>query len=402
MESPNRTYVAELDQLRGIAALLVFYYHALHGAKGAAGYTEWLTSQFPPLCLVFEGHTGVALFMVLSGFVLARGTFGRPLNYGQFLKNRTLRIFPLMTFVVVFGIYGSSDYSLSGIIAPFLLLTNTSISFNDQTFLSGSVWTIAVEFQFYLIAPFLFAFVSKQGFRYLLLALTLVFFIKLIVLWSNHDKPASLAAIPYYTIVGRLTQFLIGIGLAYWFYGGGRPLSRRVGLTILIPSLLGVLAFVSVLNQTGGFWVWHPWRVAQQEIEGLVWAGVIAGYTIARPFDLNGTRWWGSALAAVGLISFSIYILHWPMLNFFRSLYEYAGPDLMAAVAQWVPSGGAQAVGSVKTLGGVALVITLVFLPLVLAVSALSYYCVERPFLRLRGRYLVDAPNVVEVRQAAA
>ena len=74
-----------------------------------------------------------------------------------------------MVFVVVFAIYGNTNVTLSGIVSPFLLLSNTTPRlFTDVTNISGTVWTIAVEFQFYLIAPFVFAFVSRGGIRYLL------------------------------------------------------------------------------------------------------------------------------------------------------------------------------------------------------------------------------------------
>src|SRR3546814_5733159 len=110
----------------------------------------------------------------------------------------------------------SSDLSLSELLAPFLLLTNTPIPFKDQTQLTGTLWTITVVFQFYLIAPLLFTFVSRGGIlRFLLPAMVLVFAVKLLVLFANRQEPDDLFAISYYSIVGRLNQFLVGIGLAF-------------------------------------------------------------------------------------------------------------------------------------------------------------------------------------------
>src|SRR5436189_2380762 len=146
--------------------------------------------------------------MVLSGFILAKGALGKPIRYRQFLANRVLRIFPLMTFVVVVAIYSNMDVTLQGILSPFLLLSNTEPRLlKDVTYLSDTVWTIAVEFQFYLIAPFLIAFIGRGGLRYALLFLLFVLIIRAIALAPHAASPAALFQITYYTIVGRIGQF---------------------------------------------------------------------------------------------------------------------------------------------------------------------------------------------------
>jgi peptidoglycan/LPS O-acetylase OafA/YrhL len=163
VQSPNRRYIVEVDELRGIAALLVFFYHSVHQGHAAIGGQGWLFASFPLTALLYEGHTGVSLFMVLSGFILAKGTFNKPLDYKRFLINRVLRIFPLMVFVNVFAIYASKNYTLEGVLAPFLFLYNTPFRINDLTQLSATTWAVSVEFQFYLVAPFLFMFVARRG-----------------------------------------------------------------------------------------------------------------------------------------------------------------------------------------------------------------------------------------------
>ena len=370
MESPNRTYVGELDELRGFAALLVYLYHVMQGAAGAAGYSSWLISSFAPLCLVYEGHIGVALFMVLSGFVLARGTFDRPIAYGQFLRNRALRILPLMTVVVLFAAYGSGGFSLGGF--SFLYLSNADLKLADKTGLMTTVWTVVIEFQFYLIAPFLFAFVSRYRWRYLIGAFALAFILKMIAMVPSEDSPGLLINIPSLTIVGRLTQFLAGIALAYAFYQW-RPTSRRLGFALLAVSFVAVCAYAFELNNGGGFNKWQSWRWAQQEIEAVTFAGLIAGYSLARPFDWPMGRIIARGLQIIGLLSFSIYILHWPVITSYWKVYNWLNPDL------------------IHSLPSLFLVTTATLLPLVLALSALSYFCIERPFLNLRRRYIEPA-----------
>ena len=76
----------------------------MHSGAAAIGLKGWLFAGTNPLTVVlFEGHTGVALFMVLSGYILASGTFGKDISYAGFLRNRFLRIFPLL--IVVLGVF---------------------------------------------------------------------------------------------------------------------------------------------------------------------------------------------------------------------------------------------------------------------------------------------------------
>ena len=64
MKSLNRPYVAEMHQIRGAAALLVFFYHSVHRGLVQTGSPDWPTASNPLSALVLEGHTGVTLFMV--------------------------------------------------------------------------------------------------------------------------------------------------------------------------------------------------------------------------------------------------------------------------------------------------------------------------------------------------
>src|ERR1700727_2720121 len=109
LESLNRSRSVEVDELRGTAALLLLFYHSVHSGAAAIGIQGWPIASTPFAALLYEGHTGVALFMVLSGYILASGTFGKDISYAGFLRNRFLRIFPLMIVVLVFSLYTAKD-----------------------------------------------------------------------------------------------------------------------------------------------------------------------------------------------------------------------------------------------------------------------------------------------------
>jgi peptidoglycan/LPS O-acetylase OafA/YrhL len=78
--SPNRTYFPAIDQLRGFAATLVLFYHGLRligphlgNSVESSSSNSWISSFNPFVALIEEGHTGVAMFIVLSGFILSLG-----------------------------------------------------------------------------------------------------------------------------------------------------------------------------------------------------------------------------------------------------------------------------------------------------------------------------------------
>jgi peptidoglycan/LPS O-acetylase OafA/YrhL len=104
MRSSNIQYDPRLDHLRAGAALLLFLYHSFH-----IFYGHW--QAFPQTFLagwLVEGHSGVALFFVLSGFLFMRIALDSPtIRWAGFMRNRVLRIFPL--FVVIFVVTTSVD-----------------------------------------------------------------------------------------------------------------------------------------------------------------------------------------------------------------------------------------------------------------------------------------------------
>jgi hypothetical protein len=83
---------------------LVVIWHFAHGPSG------WPVpfNDSPELALLDEGHIGVALFMVLSGYLFAKLLDGRRIDFGAFLWNRFVRLAPLLAVVLV--IVGLRDH----------------------------------------------------------------------------------------------------------------------------------------------------------------------------------------------------------------------------------------------------------------------------------------------------
>ena len=227
--SRNIRYVPALDHLRAFAALLVLLYHSAHVVSyhllwhQPFAFDHWpAAGPNPFLAVIYEGHTGVALFMVLSGYLFTAGAAGRDIRYGEFLRNRVLRIYPLLVVLIFVGVATYPQrFTLTGFLQLILPLQNLPGSLNLGAFTS-MFWTIAVEFQFYLIFPFLHRIGLREGPRFLwgIIFLTIIARAGSVALGANPREF-------YWSILGHLDQFLIGMIVALrvrrWSRAGGGP-----------------------------------------------------------------------------------------------------------------------------------------------------------------------------------
>lgn len=360
----HRPYLQRLDHLRFHAAALVLLFHFFH-------------SQLPDLksgnvlvSLIDEGHSGIALFMVISGFIFTVLAGESRIDYGGFVRNRVLRIYPLFVFAVFLqlfiGAYNNhlnhGALQLLGWLIPFRADT---VALSPQF---AQLWTIWVEFQFYLIFPFLLLFTRSKGEKYLIAWLVLLCLTRLLV----FSATGSVRYLAYETIFGRLDQFIVGMLLGRFWLRRHAP-----GLPPLQLSPLWLLAAgVAVLLGLHGFSRWcgytdidNPLWVVWPFIEGGLWGGWLWAYLGARSlFSGRLGVVLGGSLGRLGSISFSMYVMH----------------NLI--IQAWNAHLGLLPIGP----AGFRVVATGLFgiLPTVLAVSALTYWLIEQPFLAMRKPYL--------------
>ena len=378
MRSPNIRYFPAVDHLRAYAALTIVFYHGLHVFGYFSrfhkdfGIDHWLQPANPLLAALAEGHTAVALFMVLSGFILTWGALDVDVEWRGFIRNRLLRTYPLFLLLVLAGI---SAFPQRFAWLPFLQTVSGFGNLPGALVVppfSSMLWTIAVEWQFYVLFPLLLRVLKPAWTRQLLGLLAVLLLLRgfAVLLGSN---PRDLA---YLTIVGRLDQFLIGMWAA-WFFRT-HPLSPRQGGVLAGLALLAVVAALAGFNALGGWPTTPAWKILWPTVEAVLWAAFLVGYVDA----VNAAQGlWSRALARIGEISYSIYLVHYIVIH---TMVVYALP--YAFSGRFVVD---------------ALLNTLLFaLPATLLVSTLTYRFVERPFLRLRGRYHheVGAPAAAATR----
>ncbi|MFJ8646261.1 acyltransferase family protein [Streptomyces sp. NPDC093546] len=366
--SDDRVYLAPVDHLRAVAAVLVVLYHGcqllsarIEGRPRFVAGTDWLYSTNPAATLVFEGHTGVALFMVLSGFIFTVGTHGRPIRYGRFLTNRLLRIYPLYLVIAVLGLATHVSLPTFQDLLRVLTFATPSLPYG------GVFWTLCVEMQFYLVFPLLNRLLTERGPGALLRLLAAVALLRALV-WLSSPAPAPHTAALYLGLAGRIDQFLLGM-LAAWVYVHHRERLRAAARWLAPVALSLALGVLWSYNQLHGYVSDSPLKLAWSGIEGAVWALVVVAYVAGAGRGGGGrvSRW----LARLGEVSFSVYLTHFMVLTL---LCEYA----------WFP-------GVLPPVGEAFLLTLLVALPLTVAVSFVTYHAIELPFLRLRRPYVETA-----------
>ncbi|HYE52312.1 MAG TPA: acyltransferase family protein [Azospirillaceae bacterium] len=326
------TYRPDVDGLRAVAVLSVLLFHA-----GIAGFGG--------------GFVGVDVFFVISGYLITgiiageirQGTF----SIAGFYERRIRRIFPALFAVVAFVavaaafLFMSTEFRDVGqsVVAATLFVSNLLFWWETDYF-DGSAelkpllhtWSLSVEEQFYIVFPLFLAAVHRwAGGRFTAAVLPVALGSFALALWGmGVDASAT-----FYQAPTRAWELLIGsllaLGAVPALRGrGAREAAGVLGLALVAWPVLGYSAETP-----------FPGLAALPPCLGaalLIHAG--QGDAATRPL---ATRLLSARpMVAVGLISFSLYLWHWPLLVFARYLamreltaLETAGIVALTFAAAW-------------------------------------------------------------------
>jgi peptidoglycan/LPS O-acetylase OafA/YrhL len=177
MEKKKLGYLSSLDLLRGLAALAVCYFHFTHGNPDFLSKTNLLYQSGR------YGFLGVDVFFVISGFVIPyamyRGMY-RFKNFGKFLLKRVIRIEPpfIASIILVIALNWLSTlspyYRGAGFTIDFTALAlhlGYLNAFFQYPWVNDVYWTLAIEFQYYIIIALIFPLLihSKKYFSFIAL-----------------------------------------------------------------------------------------------------------------------------------------------------------------------------------------------------------------------------------------
>lgn len=298
-------YRPDIDGLRAIAVLLVIAYHA-----------------FP---LKFKGgFIGVDIFFVISGYLITNILFislkQDKFSFLEFYRRRINRIFPSLILVLIsclaigwFVLFQDEYKQLGSHVRGATQFISNLILWKESGYFDNTsdtkpllhLWSLGIEEQFYIIWPLLLWIALKLKFNWLVLCvLGAIISFKF---YLNYIHSDSIAA--FYFPQTRFWELLIGSILAYLSSSQQSILANRWHMIQSILGAILIVAGVLFISKENYFYV--------------VWLLVpVLGVSLiisAGPHTwLNQRIFSNSILVWFGLISFPLYLWHWPILSFTR------------------------------------------------------------------------------------
>jgi peptidoglycan/LPS O-acetylase OafA/YrhL len=367
-----------LDGLRGIAVLLVLWYHVWE----ISWLSPWPWLQFVPS----TGFVGVHLFFFLSGFVISY-PFVRALVTGapqpswkQFAWRRFIKIVPsyVLSIAVAYAVgYAQVQPNASLIpdLVTHLLFVHTWFPLRFGT-IDGVLWTLAVEVEFYCIFPLLWWCFRRQPW------ITAAAMIVVAGIWRAVLARCCYATLfpPYEeNLPGYLDIFAFGMIAAYCYTRfGDRWRSSRLRLAAPLVAAAGFAMLVVLLQSLYAYRFYDQWAGVWQ-IDNRPLLG--AAFAIIALGSLASPRGWqrvldNAPLRFLAAISYNLYLYH-----------QLIARELLA---HHVPSYS----GDPRYDRAWQIRYTEAAFALTIAQAAVVTYCFERPLLRV-------APPFGDVKKAA-
>ncbi len=319
-------YRADIDGLRAIAVLSVVGFHA-----------------FPEV--IKGGFIGVDIFFVISGFLISsiiissleNGTF----SFNEFYARRIKRIFPalilVMTACFVFGWFAllPDEYKQLGkhIAAGAGFISNL-IFWQEAGYFDNTaetkpllhLWSLGVEEQFYIVWPLLLYLTWKRRFNLLMLTITVVVLSFVANVYFRHNDSVQ----DFYSPLTRFWELLMGSILAYltrhkiniWDKSMqilpdcicklGTVHKPTEALLGNVQSVLGALLIGIAVLLVSREWAFPGWWAL------LPTTGAYLIMSAGQHAWLNRILLSHRVMVWLGLISFPLYLWHWPLLSFAR------------------------------------------------------------------------------------
>lgn len=393
MISDNGKYLESLDHLRWFAAFLVFLWHSNN---------NFISSDFISSLSVFnfflEGHSGVSLFFCISGFIFTFIGFGKKIDYFKFIKNRFLRIFPL---IFVFLIFASLIGKVNG----------ESALFQFFNFLGAgtpfAMWSLVVELQIYFILPVIFNYllnINKKKILFFVLGVFIISFTMKLFFYAYENQ---FRTVSYWSIFGRIDQFIFGCIAGFIFKNYKIEIKNLYKYGLLLFVILLLINFYSYFRIFGGYslispkniiWLFFPY------FEGFLWSSLILIYCSIQ--SISKLSLLSNFFSYLGSISYSTYIIHIAYIHFYIWFFTN--------IINFNLSSSAMGLGNIFqnlifTIQGIILKIlnidtslslkqqavdggvffTLFFAyPILILISSIFYEIIEKPFLSMREKYL--------------
>lgn len=351
MIKKQKDYRPDIDGLRAIAIISVIIYHINNK-------------------LLIGGFVGVDMFFVISGFlitshILHQVYITKNFSFAKFYLKRIKRIVPalfVMILVVLFSgylLFTENYFKLLGEQSFAAILSYSNIYFyltSGYFDLDSSLkpllhtWSLGVEEQFYLLWPILLVVFSyfASNKKYFIFFILVVFSLSYIINYIFSDNIHAL----FYLMPFRIFEFCIGALAAFFYIDINTYILKKNQLFINTISTFGFALIVYSLFKIDNKMI-YPYYHAFPVILG---TGILILLNNSMVSKILSQK----ILVNIGLISYSLYLYHWPIIVYFK--YElidlYQIDNLTAAV-----------------------VFTLIL-------AVLSYHFIEKPFRFMNNKIM--------------
>ena len=300
-------YRPDIDGLRSLAVISVVGFHA---------FPNWIKG----------GFIGVDIFFVISGFLISSIIFSNlesnTFSYIEFYSRRIKRIYPTLLIVMIsclllgwYLLFSSEYKQLAKHIVGSSSFISNFILWRENGYFDNSsdnkpllhLWSLAIEEQFYIFWPLLLSFVWKKHSSFIVITIVLALISFTINVYITNSDPTSAFFLP----VSRLWELMIGGLLAYIVLH--KPnLNSKYKNTQSVMGFLLLIIGLYFINENKAF----PGSWALLPVFGTFFIISAGNQAFLNKLVLSN-----KLMVWIGLISYPLYLWHWPLLSFARITY---------------------------------------------------------------------------------
>jgi peptidoglycan/LPS O-acetylase OafA/YrhL len=364
-----------LDALRFLAAFSVFIFHFFNEFEGMINASPPILVYQFITSITSKGLLGVNFFFVLSGFLITylilfefkqTGKF----QYFKFLVRRSLRIWPLYFIIIALGFFVfpylipgfHTEHHLINYLFFFANFDEIWYGANDSINFLTAPWSVAVEEQFYFAwGLLLFILVGFKKLKLPLIILTLLI-VSLVFRCLNFDSHRMI----YYHTLAVMPDILVGSFLAYSFFHKKTWLMKLKSLSKFKIVFIYLVGFILIVLKTKLFF--GPLIIAERYIFALFFAFILFDqiYLDHSVFKIGKIKLFNH----LGKISYGLYMYHLVILYLVQKYFSHSN----------------------MIFEGNYLFFITIFLLLSLVgtyfTSLTSYHLIEKPFLKLKNKFI--------------
>jgi peptidoglycan/LPS O-acetylase OafA/YrhL len=312
----SESYRPEIDGLRALAVIPVIFFHAGFEAFGG-------------------GFVGVDVFFVISGYlitsIILRERDSGSFTLAGFYERRARRLLPALFLVLAccipFGILILTppvfEQFALGLVGSATFSSNVLFLVAETTYFSSAhselnpllhTWSLAVEEQFYLVYPMLLLLLLKFSRTVLWVALSVLMLSSFVfaVAYSNTVET-------FFLMQARFWELSIGVFLAIILHERGRPLVPENRFFRLLAPMLGLLMILVPVFLIKSFDARQHIPVSVVALIPVLGTALIILFSDTR--TIIGRLLSSKPVVGIGLISYSAYLWHQPLLAFYKNVF---------------------------------------------------------------------------------